>query len=89
MNKKSLVVTANSISEAFKRILENPKNKEAAREAIKNIIDRARYKIKSFNIEQLCILIKAEAHVMGSYGTKDFKISSLSDICNRESMRSA
>jgi predicted house-cleaning NTP pyrophosphatase (Maf/HAM1 superfamily) len=42
MNKKSLVVTANSISEAFKRILENPKNKEAAREAIKNIIDRAR-----------------------------------------------
>lgn len=59
MNKKSLVVTANSISEAFNVISKNAKNKEAACEAIKNIIDRSFNKITSFNIEQLCILIKA------------------------------
>lgn len=51
MNKKSLVVTANSINEAFKVISSDVKTKEAACEAIKNIIDRSHNKIASFNIE--------------------------------------
>lgn len=45
MNKKSLVVTANSISEGFKMISTQAKNKEAAIEAIKNIIEKSQSKV--------------------------------------------
>ena len=41
MNKKSLVITANSISEAFKIVSSQAKTKEAAIEAIKNIIEKS------------------------------------------------
>jgi hypothetical protein len=51
MNKKSLVVTANSISEAFNILSNQAKNKEAAIEAIKNIIEKSQSKVASFNIE--------------------------------------
>ena len=51
MNKKSLVVTANSISEAFKIVSTLGKTKEAAVEAIRNIIEKSQSKVSSFNIE--------------------------------------
>jgi hypothetical protein len=36
----------------------------------------------------LCILIKAQAHVLGNSYSLEFKTSSINDICNRKSIRS-
>ena len=83
MSKKSLIVTVNSISEAYKVLSSQEKSKECASKAITKIIEKAQTNIASFNIEQLCLLIKAEANIIGINASSSFKNASIENISKR------